>query len=108
MRMADRPAYVEAMGDGRWALLVWVQPGAKKDGLAGVADGRLRVRLSAPAVDNKANRGLERYMASLLGVRPARVSVASGQTSRRKRVVIESDAEPDWASLYETMQERNL
>lgn len=89
-------------------MLVWVQPGAKKNGIAGIADGRLRVRLNAPAVDNKANRGLERYVASLLGVRSARVSVASGQASRRKRVVIESEAEPDWALLCETTQERNL
>ena len=106
--MPDRAVCIEDAGPGKWAVLVWVQPGAKKNGLAGLVDGRLKVRLNAPAVDNKANRALEKYVASLLGLRASRVTVASGMMSRRKKIFVETDAEPDWSLLLAVMEEHNL
>jgi uncharacterized protein (TIGR00251 family) len=61
-----------------------VTPGARRSELAGVAGGRLRVRLAAPAVEGRANDALVRYVADLLGVRRTDVTVAAGGRSRRK------------------------
>ena len=59
-------------------------PGARRSELAGVADGRLRVRLAAPASEGRANDELIRYLARELGVRRQDVTVVAGGRSRRK------------------------
>jgi uncharacterized protein (TIGR00251 family) len=82
--------------------LVRVQPGAKKSLFAGVQDGRLRVRLTAPAVENKANRALVALVAEALGLRSAQVALVSGESGRLKRLRVEADDEPDWTRLNAT------
>lgn len=90
------PEYITRTGENSWRLSVRVQPGAKHSEPVGMFEGRLKLKVSAPAVDNKANRAVERLVAELLGLRPAKVRVESGQTSRNKTLVIETDQEPAW------------
>jgi len=93
------PEFACAASGGGWHLLVWVQPGAKKNEFTGVQDGRLRVRLRAPAVENKANKALMAFMAETLGLKQAQISLVSGDTGRRKRLYIITEREPDWTRL---------
>lgn len=86
-------------GPGRWRLHVWVQPGAKADETAGTYQGSLKVRLSAPAVDNKANKALLGYLCGRLGLKTRQLSLDAGHASRRKTLIIESETEPDWGRL---------
>lgn len=65
---------------------VWVVAGASGDRVAGLHDGALRVRVSAPAEGGKANRAVGRLVAAHLGGR--RGTVVDGLTARRKRVVV--------------------
>lgn len=59
-----------------------------------LADGTIRVRLTAPPVDGAANLALLRYLAKTLNVSRSRLSIASGATGRRKRIAVEGmDAE---------------
>ena len=67
-------------------LSVWVTPGASRSESAGVADGRLRIRLAAPAREGKANAELVRFLAELLGVTRKDVTVTAGSGGRRKLV----------------------
>jgi uncharacterized protein len=90
------PVFVRKTGEGRWSFRVWVQPGAKRSELAGLYQDSLKIRLSAPAVDNKANTALVEYVAALLGLRRSQVSLEAGHTSRGKTLRIENDAEPAW------------
>ena len=94
-----RPPYALPAGENAWHLLVRVQPGAKKTECAGELEGRLRIRLMAPAVENKANTALIAFVAKTLGFRPAKISLVSGETSRQKRLLILSAKEPDWGLL---------
>lgn len=93
------PPWAKPQADGCWHLLVYVQPGAKKSEIAGETDGRLRLRIAAQAVDNKANKALTVFMAKILGVRPSRVSLEAGDTSRKKTLRISDLPEPDWNAL---------
>ncbi len=65
-------------------MAVWVSPGASRDEILGVLDGRLRVRLVASPHEGRANAALTRYMAGRLGVAPSAVRLVSGASSRRK------------------------
>ena len=66
------------------SLAVWVTPGAPRSEVAGVVDGRLRLRLAAAAHEGKANAELVRLMAKILGVPRRQVELANGATGRRK------------------------
>lgn len=71
------------------SFAVRVVPGASKDEAAGIQDDALKVRLTAPAVEGKANRACIEFLAGLLGVRRSALSIASGEKSRRKTVTVE-------------------
>jgi Uncharacterized conserved protein len=95
------PVFVSPARQGGWHLMLWVQPGAKKTEFAGVQDECLRVRLAAPAVENKANKALVSLIAECLGLKKAQVILAAGESSRRKCLYIESGSEPDWTRLLD-------
>lgn len=59
-------------------------PGASRDEVTGVADGRLRLRLAAAAHEGKANAALTRYVAGLFGVARRDVLLVAGAGGRRK------------------------
>ncbi len=70
-------------------LRVRVQPGAKKDEVLGLEDGVLRVKLRAPAVENRANAALCEYLAELFGTAKTRVKLLKGAHGRLKQVELQ-------------------
>jgi uncharacterized protein len=66
-----------------------VQPGAARTEFAGTHGERIKLRLSARAIDGKANEALVEFLAGHYGVPRRSVRIASGLKSRDKRVVIE-------------------
>ncbi|MBV1774126.1 YggU family protein [Burkholderiaceae bacterium DAT-1] len=75
-----------------WVLSLYLQPGAKKSGSAGLHDGCLKLRLAAPPVEGKANAALIAFLADWFGIPKNRVSIQSGELSRRKVVRIAGSA----------------
>ena len=73
---------------GTVTFAVRVQPRASRDGIAGVVEGALKVRLCAPPVENQANEALVEFLASVLKTAKSTVRIRSGEQSRRKRVEI--------------------
>ncbi len=69
-------------------LSIRVQPKASRDEIVGVYGDQLKIRLTAPPVDGKANQHLLRFLANYCKVPRARVELISGQTARTKRVRI--------------------
>jgi len=67
---------------------VRVQPRASKDEIAGEMGGALKVRLRAPAVEDRANEALVEFLAELLITPKSAVRILSGERSRTKRVEI--------------------
>jgi uncharacterized protein (TIGR00251 family) len=74
--------------DGALVVAVRVQPRARRDEVAGEMDGALKVRLQAPAVENRANEALCEYLAALLKMPKSAVRILSGDRSRIKRLEI--------------------
>ena len=70
----------------RCRIAVAASPRASRTVVDGLHDGALRVRLAAPPVDGAANDALRRFLADRLGVTVADVTVAHGQSGRRKLV----------------------
>jgi uncharacterized protein (TIGR00251 family) len=68
---------------------VRVQPGASKDEIAGEYGGAIKIRLSAPAVEGRANDALIAFLAQLLKTPKSAVRILSGERSRSKRIEIQ-------------------
>lgn len=69
-------------------ITVRVVPRAARSGLAGIREDALLVRLNAAPVDGAANAQLIEVLADALGVPRRAVSIAVGERSRRKTVLI--------------------
>ena len=65
-----------------------IQPKASKDEFCEVLDNRLKVRITAPPVDGKANQHLIKFLASQFKTSKSQVELISGETSREKRFKI--------------------
>lgn len=80
---------------GLTCLAVRVQPRAARDRVIGVHDGALKVALTAPPVDDRANRSLVVFLARISGVSRSRIRVVSGLRNRRKTVGFEAISGPE-------------
>jgi uncharacterized protein (TIGR00251 family) len=89
------PAWIRHdAANSRWLLQFHVQPGARQTGVAGLYGERLKLKIAAPAVDNKANTALLRWLAGTLGVPRARLTLVQGATARDKTVALNGTAAP--------------
>jgi uncharacterized protein len=75
-------------GDGV-RLAIRCVPRGGADRIEGVVEGRLRVRVAAPAVDGAANDALLRLLADELGLARNAIRLIAGETGRNKVVAIE-------------------
>ncbi|MGA2002556.1 MAG: DUF167 domain-containing protein [Terriglobales bacterium] len=72
-----------------------VHPRAKKNAITGEVGGVLKLALTAPPVDGKANEACIEFFAKLLKVPRSSVTIASGQASRNKVIRIAGLSEQD-------------
>jgi uncharacterized protein (TIGR00251 family) len=75
--------------NGSVFFAVRLSPRASRDAIEGEFQGALKVRLTAPPVENRANKALCRLLAASLNVSVSAVKIVSGEKSRTKRVAIE-------------------
>ena len=85
--MMDAGATVEDAPDG-CTLALRVYPGAKRDAITGVHDGALKISLTAPPTEGRANEALIAFLAERLRLPRARMGLVSGMASRSKAVRI--------------------
>ena len=72
--------------EGGVTFAVRVVPRASKNQIVGVHGDALKVRLTAPPVEGRANEALIAFLAKRLGVRKSQVEIVTGAASRRKMI----------------------
>ena len=70
------------------AFNVYVQPRASRTRVAGMHGNAIKICVTAPPVENKANGAVIRFFADLFGVPKSAVSIKSGRHGRNKKVLI--------------------
>ncbi len=65
-------------------LAVRVQPGARRAGAKGLWNGALKLSVTAPPEDGRANAAAAELLGQLFGLRPSAVELVSGHSSRSK------------------------
>ena len=72
--------------DGNITFAVKIHPHAKQNAITGEVGDALKLSLTAPPVDGKANTACIEFFAKLLNVARSSVTIASGQSSRNKTI----------------------
>jgi len=73
---------------GKTILGVKVVPGSSRTVIAGIWNGMLKVKVSAPPEKGKANEALTLFLAEKLGIKPRDITIVSGQTNPVKHLEI--------------------
>lgn len=74
--------------DNQLIVHIRLQPRASRDEIVGIHQDRLKIRITAPPVDGKANAHLLRYLTAEFGVARRDITLLTGKTGRDKRVAI--------------------
>ena len=70
-----------------------VQPRSSKNQVAGLFGDALKINLTAPPVDNAANKACGAFLAKLLSVSKSSVTIVAGHTGRNKEVMVRCQKE---------------
>lgn len=96
------------LSDGRRgaALAVRVTPRAKRNEVVEVlADDTVKIRLTAPPVEGKANKALVDFLADVMGVPKSKIEIVAGAAGRDKLVAITGmEAETAQAIILEQLK----
>jgi uncharacterized protein (TIGR00251 family) len=74
--------------DQKLLIDLYVQPGAKVSQICGLHGERLKLKISSPPVDGKANSEVIEFFSKILGLTKHDVKIVSGDKSRNKRVAV--------------------
>lgn len=69
-------------------LKVFVQPRSSKNMIAGQHGDALKIKVTAPPVDDAANKMCVQYLAKWFKVPKSSIEIISGHTSRTKRLLL--------------------
>lgn len=84
--------------DGAIQLFIYAQPQAARTQVAGLHNGALKIRVAAPALEDKANQELIRFLAAQFSVTRRQVTLLRGDKSRSKQFAV-SGSKLDPAAL---------
>jgi uncharacterized protein len=82
---------------------VRAQPGARKAGVLGERAGALKLAVTAPPKDGRANAALVELLRDLLGVKRSEVELYSGATSRDKKLLVRGMTKAELAAKLSSL-----
>ena len=85
---------------GAIAFAVRVTPRASRNAIEGEHAGALKIRLTAPPIEDRASLALRRLLADRLNVPFSAVRILAGEKSRTKRVSIAGVSRAQIAALF--------
>lgn len=82
---------------------VRVQPRSSQNRVAGLLGSSLKVQLTSPPLDGRANKQLVEFLSDALGIPQRSIRLVAGQRSREKTVGVRGFSTEDLLSLLETL-----
>ncbi len=74
--------------NGRTVLFAHIQPRASRNGIAGVFQNRLKIRICSPPVEGEANRECIEFLSRTLGISKSEIILEKGAQGRQKTFLI--------------------
>ncbi|MDO8885520.1 DUF167 domain-containing protein [Candidatus Oleimmundimicrobium sp.] len=69
-------------------LTVWVQPRSSRAGIVGIQRDALKIKVCSPSQENRANKETIEILADFFKIPKSKISILSGKTFRRKKVLL--------------------
>ncbi len=85
---------------------VFVQTRSSKNMVAGIYGESLKIKLTAPPVDNAANKMCVNFLSKILGVAKSSVEILSGHTNRNKKILVKLDQKDDFQKQAASLKHR--
>ena len=79
-----------------------IQPRSSKNEVTGIYNDALKIRLTSPPVDNKANKACMSFFAKWLGISPSKISIVQGLSSKNKTIEVEDITEKQFHEILKT------
>jgi len=87
------------------AFKVLVQPRSSKNMIAGLHDGALKIKLTAPPVDNAANKMCLKFLAKSIGIAKSNLEIIAGHHSRHKQILLRTDDSKPSPAEYQRLKD---
>ncbi len=81
-------SYLSAYKDGRILLRLYVQPKSSRNAFAGIYGDSIKLAITAPPVDGKANKAVIQFLASFFKLKKKDIAIKYGLQSRKKSILI--------------------
>jgi uncharacterized protein (TIGR00251 family) len=78
------PIGSDEMKEASVTLKVRLQPRASRDGIDGLHGDALKVKVTAPPLEGRANKAVKKLLAEQLGLPPSQIEIIAGERSREK------------------------
>jgi uncharacterized protein len=82
-----------------WVFSVRAQPGARKRGIQGERAGALRVAVTAPPQDGRANQAIAELLRETFDLKRSQLELVGGEKSRQKRFLVRGVAKAELEAL---------
>jgi uncharacterized protein (TIGR00251 family) len=77
-------------------LKIYLQPKSSKNEIMGPHRDGIKVKVTAPPIEGKANEALIRFLAKEFGVSPSCIEIIKGHHSREKTLKISGNIDQEW------------
>lgn len=85
-------------------LKVYLQPKSSKNGIVGPYQDGIKVKITAPPIEGKANEALIRFLAKELEISTSCIKITKGQHSREKTLSIPENMDHKWIKKSEIIK----
>ncbi len=84
MKRTDPRAFYSVEQSGSIILRVKVEPRSSRSGISGLYGDSLKVKLTSPPVEGKANNEIISVLSKVLGIKKKQIEIVSGRSSKNK------------------------
>lgn len=93
--------YLQTQPDGSLLLSIYVQPRSHHNAIVGLHGDAIKLRLTAPPVDGKANKAVIAFWAKFLKIPKSAITIKSGLHNRMKKILLNGVQEKQIRCLVE-------
>ncbi len=81
--------YLSTTKDNQTLLALYIQPKSSRNQFCGLYGDEMKLAITAPPVDGKANKAVRQFLAKFFGVAKSAIILKRGRQSRHKQFIVE-------------------
>ncbi|QIV95329.1 hypothetical protein EDC55_11837 [Allofrancisella inopinata] len=83
-----------------YKISVYIQPNSSKSEICGEHNGSLKIKISSPAVDGKANKVVIDFLSKHFKIKKKDIAIVKGITSRHKIIALNIEKIPELLEVF--------